>query len=83
MTLQTARSSESLRQITIRLHSDLLVWKTVRSELQDLDNLLAELWTSLSICPKVKHSKGKEGNGGKLARSLLPRAVNAFSSQFK
>ena|ERR1700753_2942989 len=77
MTLQ-ATKSEILRRITIRLISVHLssAEGKVHSELHDLDHLLAELWTSRSVLPKVE-LKIMEGRiSGELVASLFPKLTS-------
>ena len=71
MTLQ-ATKPKSLREIGIYLNTLLFnpPKETVR-EWQDLDHLLAELWTSHSILPKIAFYKYREV----LALKLLPELM--------
>ena len=77
MTLQTAKS-KNLRKIIIRISSDHLRFPRtrVRSEWQDLEQLLVELWTFRSIFLEVKYSKGEEGTWRRLVVDLLPKLTS-------
>jgi hypothetical protein len=75
-TLETAKT-DTLQQIT--LHSSIFfdneVSEVIHREWQDMDHLLARLWTSHSIVPEVK-STSRIRNLGFAAPVLLPKLVN-------
>ena len=76
MSLQTAKSQNLCRiTITIDLSTafDLPTEGEIHREWQDLDHLLAQLWTSRSILPKIKYKRAIRGNTlGELPPGLLP-----------
>jgi len=67
---------KSLQQITIRTDDTTLmipIREMIHQESQDLDRLLAQLWTSYSIRPKVTFETIKRRSAPRdLAQSLLP-----------
>jgi len=75
MALQTAKF-ESLQRITILADATTFanpIEETICQEWQDLDRLLAQLWTSHSVCPKVTFKKIKGWGGFRdVPPSLLP-----------
>ena len=74
MMLRTVES-KTLQSITICLNSSVLetVGEAARRELDDLDRLLVQFWTSHSIRPQVMHVTGRrERNVGGNVPSLLP-----------
>ena len=76
MSLQTAKSQNLCRiTITIDLLTafDLPIVGEIHREWQDLDRLLAQLWTLRSILPKVKYKRAIRGNTlGEFPPGLLP-----------
>jgi hypothetical protein len=75
MALQTVQS-KNLQQITINPYGIFAsrIEEEARQELQELDRLLVQFWTSHSIRPRIKYGAGKAGDDDleALAPSLLP-----------
>lgn len=78
-TLRTAKST-NLQKISIHSHLDLdaPIEQSVRQELQDLECLLLQLWTSRSIYPKVTFEKmiGGRGDLKDVVPNLLPELMS-------
>ena len=76
--LRTAQST-NLRKITITIVVDPYrplnqVGESTHREWQDLDHLLAQLWTLRSIRPNIKYRPIEEaGSSEEVVRSLLPK----------
>jgi hypothetical protein len=79
-TLRMAKPT-NLKNITITVTSGVSlvdpVGEAIRRDWQDLDHLLDQLWTSLSICPKIWYEEGwVVENFGELVLTLLPKLAS-------